>query len=716
MPSDAPQDGAPAPKVDFTSALAKVKAIAAKLGSSASTAAPAIPATAPSTSAPPMMKRPYEDDSYGHSGHGGHGGHDSRGDDNSYGKRMAYESGRDSGPMHRPGLGSQVSHYAPPMRNEHQVQEEMGVPGNLVGLIIGRGGENLKRIERETGCKVQFSQDGNPNDRERFVNIVGQPAGIADARRQIQEIITSSQTGERPGGYGGFGGGGNYGMGGGGGGGGDGYGRGGSSSTIQIPSTKVGLVIGRRGETIRDLQDRSGARIAVTPTPEDHNSPSRTVTITGDDSAIERAKTFIDEIVNDMAPRGAYGGGGFQNTPPVTMTVPQESIGLVIGRGGETVKQLQIQSRAKIQVQQVDPSVPAPAERTINLFGPPEAVEYAKQLIMEKVNGASVGNQPFRNSGIQLKRLCTRNCIKDNDTCSSEYVCIAWTASLHSRILQDTFAASLSPAEHGSDPTDAVQTDAIQDENLPCLAHWVNRDNDRYGSRDQGGYGGSSGGYGGYSQQQSYQQPAQATGAYGQQYGSGYGAAAAPAATPAASTYTPEQQAAYAQYYGYQYGSAAAVPGADATAASSAAAVPAVGADTSSYGTYDYSRYGQYGTAAASSAAPATSSSAAAVTSTPIGDAAIASSAAAPAAASAAGGAAATDYSAYYAQQEAYQQYYSQYYGYQAPAADGSAPAAAAIAANGGSDASSAAPASGSDDKANASSSDAAGADSTKDQ
>ncbi|KAF9124739.1 hypothetical protein BGX30_000811 [Mortierella sp. GBA39] len=607
MPSDTPQDGAPAPKVDFTSALAKVKAIAAKLGSSASTAAPAIPAAAPSTSAPPMMKRPYEDDSYGHGGHGGHGGHDSRGDDNSYGKRMAYDSGRDSGPMHRPGLGSQVSHYAPPMRNEHQ---------------------NLKRIERETGCKVQFSQDGNPNDRERFVNIVGQPAGIADARRQIQEIITSSQTGERPGGYGGFGGGGNYGMGGGGGG--DGYGRGGSSATIQIPSTKVGLVIGRRGETIRDLQDRSGARIAVTPTPEDHNSPSRTVTITGDDSAIERAKTFIDEIVNDMAPRGAYGGGGFQNTPPVTMTVPQESIGLVIGRGGETVKQLQIQSRAKIQVQQVDPSVPAPAERTINLFGPPEAVEYAKQLIMEKVNGA--------------------------------------------------------------------------------------RDNDRYGSRDQGGYGGSSGGYGGYSQQQSYQQPAQSTGAYGQQYGSGYGAAAAPAATPAASTYTPEQQAAYAQYYGYQYGSAAAVPGADATAASSAAAAPAVGADTSSYGTYDYSRYGQYGTTAASSAAPATSSTAAAVTSAPTADAAVASSAAAPAAASAAGGAAAADYSAYYAQQEAYQQYYSQYYGYQAPAADGSAPAAAA-AANGGSDASSAAaPASGSDDKADASSSDAAAADSTKDQ
>jgi far upstream element-binding protein len=148
-------------------------------------------------------------------------------------------------------------------------------------------------------------------------------------------------------------------------------------------------VIGRGGETIRDLQERSGARIAVTPSPQDHDSTSRLVTITGDDAAIERAKSLIEEIVNDLAPRGGYGGaGGFQNSTPVTMTVPQESIGLVIGRGGETVKQLQIQSRAKIQVQQVEHGMPPPAERTINLFGPPEAVEYAKQLIMEKVAGA----------------------------------------------------------------------------------------------------------------------------------------------------------------------------------------------------------------------------------------------------------------------------------------------------------------------------------------
>jgi membrane-bound lytic murein transglycosylase B len=77
MPSDSPAPGvpaAPAAKVDFTSVMANVKAIAAKHGIAASMAAPAT-----SYSAQPP-KREFEEDSY--SGH--------QEDDGSYGKRMAY--------------------------------------------------------------------------------------------------------------------------------------------------------------------------------------------------------------------------------------------------------------------------------------------------------------------------------------------------------------------------------------------------------------------------------------------------------------------------------------------------------------------------------------------------------------------------------------------------------------------------------------------------
>ncbi|KAG0049641.1 hypothetical protein BGZ83_005538 [Gryganskiella cystojenkinii] len=616
MPSDSPAPGAPpAAKVDFSSVMANVKAIAAKHGIAASVAQPPVAAhtlTAASGYGAPPPKRPYEDDS-------SYGRHDDREDDG-YGKRMAYDSGRDSAPIHRPGLGAQISHYAPPMRNEHSIQEEMGVPGNLVGLIIGRGGENLKRIERETGCRVQVSQDGNPGDRERFINIIGQPAGIADARRQIQEIVVSSQSGDRGGSYGGGG----YGPGGGGGGGqygmGGGYGR--NSSSIQIPSAKVGLVIGRGGETIRDLQERSGARIAVTPSPQDHDSTTRTVTLTGDDQAIDRAKTLIEEIVNDLAPRGGYGGGGFQNTPPVTMTVPQESIGLVIGRGGETVKQLQIQSRAKIQVQQIEHGMPPPADRTINLFGPPEAVEYAKQLIMEKVSGSMVAHD----------------------------------------ITSEGIIASNTGATLGSDGYGGSAGG--------------------YGGYQQQQYGqsGPSSASGGYGQYGSYGAPAPVAAAaavpaaaaatgytpeqqaayaqyYGYQYNPAYPYGAAPSTSTAPST---------------------AAPGADTSAASSAAA-PSYGAY------YGAAAYGAVAAAtsaapaAPASAATTTTTTGADVTATTTS--AALSSSTAPTTDSATAAAAMPDYSAYYAQQgysaEAYQQYYSQYYGYQQPAATGTTEAAA---------------------------------------
>ena len=31
------------------------------------------------------------------------------------------------------------------------------MPRDVVGFVIGKGGETIKRIQAETGCKVQFS-------------------------------------------------------------------------------------------------------------------------------------------------------------------------------------------------------------------------------------------------------------------------------------------------------------------------------------------------------------------------------------------------------------------------------------------------------------------------------------------------------------------------------------------------------------------------------
>lgn len=111
----------------------------------------------------------------------------------------------------------------------------MNIESSLVGLIIGRGGETLRRVEQETGARVQFLTNGQDRDSggERVCNIQGNRAQIAAARRAIETII--AENGPSGGGAGGGpprgGGGGGGKFSGGAGGGGGGGGGGGAGST-----------------------------------------------------------------------------------------------------------------------------------------------------------------------------------------------------------------------------------------------------------------------------------------------------------------------------------------------------------------------------------------------------------------------------------------------------------------------------------------------------
>ncbi len=65
-----------------------------------------------------------------------------------------------------------------------------------------------------------------------------------------------------------------------------------NTATIRIPVPKVGLVIGRGGETIREFEQQSRAKILLN----DVNN-ERVITLIGDDAAVQHAKRLIEEIV-----------------------------------------------------------------------------------------------------------------------------------------------------------------------------------------------------------------------------------------------------------------------------------------------------------------------------------------------------------------------------------------------------------------------------------
>ena len=69
-----------------------------------------------------------------------------------------------------------------------------------------------------------------------------------------------------------------------------------SAYIIPVPNDIVGLIIGKGGETIRELQSKSGAKIQVA-VKEVEATNCRNVFVEGPDDKYRKAKEMIDEII-----------------------------------------------------------------------------------------------------------------------------------------------------------------------------------------------------------------------------------------------------------------------------------------------------------------------------------------------------------------------------------------------------------------------------------
>ncbi|KAJ3378150.1 Far upstream element-binding protein 1 [Entophlyctis sp. JEL0112] len=271
-----------------------------------------------------------------------------------------------------------------------KITREITIPTDMVGLIIGRGGETLKRIQAETGVlKIQFNQDRETPSTERTTTLIGSEADVEKAAKMIQELVSGGHRG----GIGSLLGGGGASH----------YGPKGSMVTMEVPGDRIGLVIGKGGETIRSLQQTTGARITVVQ----EGAPRqgfKTVNIQGTDAQIEESKRMIDDIVSGKVMVGS--GAPIGHVPPGQLLeeikVPNDRVGLVIGKGGESCKAIQNQYGVKLQFEQVPD---ANGERTIKIYGSSrEAIQGAISAVYEKAGqhrggGGGMGNQYDYGSG-----------------------------------------------------------------------------------------------------------------------------------------------------------------------------------------------------------------------------------------------------------------------------------------------------------------------------
>ncbi|KAI0572841.1 far upstream element-binding protein 2 protein [Pyrenophora tritici-repentis] len=317
-------------------------------------------------------------------------------------RRGGYGRERDRSPPRRDTFSpsQQYGQARSPPANDNS--EVILIDSSLVGLVIGRQGESLRRIEQESQTRIQFI-NGPESGPQRECRITGSPGARISAKREINRIIEENggnparETGrnarpaaktvgqQQPA-----------------------LREGEQSSQIMVPDRTVGLIIGRGGETIRDLQERSGCHVNIVGENKSVNG-LRPVNLIGSPTAAAHAKELIMEIV-DSDTKQMEGSGGQQPQPQQqfnnrretfdpygggtaagaaagkindSIHVPSDAVGMIIGKGGETIKSMQSETGCKINVSQASG---ADIEREIGLVGTRQAIDDAKRAIWEKVD------------------------------------------------------------------------------------------------------------------------------------------------------------------------------------------------------------------------------------------------------------------------------------------------------------------------------------------
>uniref|UniRef100_H0V4S0 Far upstream element-binding protein 2 n=1 Tax=Cavia porcellus TaxID=10141 RepID=H0V4S0_CAVPO len=267
-------------------------------------------------------------------------------------------------------ISSQLGPIHPPPRTS--MTEEYRVPDGMVGLIIGRGGEQINKIQQDSGCKVQISPDsgGLP---ERSVSLTGAPESVQKAKMMLDDIVSRGRGGP-PGQF-------------------HDNANGGQNGTVQeimIPAGKAGLVIGKGGETIKQLQERAGVKMILIQDGSQNTNVDKPLRIIGDPYKVQQACEMVMDILRErdqggFGDRNEYGsriGGG------IDVPVPRHSVGVVIGRSGEMIKKIQNDAGVRIQFKQDDGTGP---EKIAHIMGPPDRCEHAARIINDLLQSLRSG-------------------------------------------------------------------------------------------------------------------------------------------------------------------------------------------------------------------------------------------------------------------------------------------------------------------------------------
>lgn len=172
-------------------------------------------------------------------------------------------------------LGGNGSNYSMlPGHNNYSSDEkvEIVIPHAVIGLVIGKGGENIKRIQNETGATVRVDPNTVDAKGNKVCTIMGTKKAVDEAHNQVANVIENAATNKRP--------------------------RtqmdGADQYRLKIPASRTGAIIGKGGETIKSIKQQSGCDIELDKSAKDSSPEESVFIIRGTQENILKARALIE--------------------------------------------------------------------------------------------------------------------------------------------------------------------------------------------------------------------------------------------------------------------------------------------------------------------------------------------------------------------------------------------------------------------------------------
>ncbi|EPQ06002.1 RNA-binding protein Nova-2 [Myotis brandtii] len=257
------------------------------------------------------------------------------------------------------------------------------IPSYAAGSIIGKGGQTIVQLQKETGATIKLSKskDFYPGTTERVCLVQGTAEAlnavhsfIAEKVREIPQAMTKPevvnilqpQTTMNPDRA--------------------------KQAKLIVPNSTAGLIIGKGGATVKAVMEQSGAWVQLSQKPEGINLQERVVTVSGEPEQVHKAVSAIVQKVQEDPQSSSCLNISYANKLAaesakelVEIAVPENLVGAILGKGGKTLVEYQELTGARIQISKKGEFLPGTRNRRVTITGSPAATQAAQYLISQRV-------------------------------------------------------------------------------------------------------------------------------------------------------------------------------------------------------------------------------------------------------------------------------------------------------------------------------------------